>query len=67
VTLSPPLSVALSKRGERELDEWEIKRIQVQYTDGIANPTSGLAIDNSKKTPEETARLVVEKIKSATA
>jgi adenylate kinase family enzyme len=58
ITLSPGLKVAQSKRGNRTLTEWEIKRIKSHYDEGIASPDYGHIIDNSELTVEET----VEKI-----
>lgn len=54
ITLCPGLDVALSKRGDRELTEWEIKRIKAHYEDGIASPDYGHIIDNSTLTVEQT-------------
>ena len=46
-TLAPRIEVAKSKRGNRDLNDWEIKRIQHHYDRGIASPAFGYIIDNS--------------------
>ena len=61
-TLAPKLEVVLTNRGNRELNDWERKRIEHHYTIGIANPTFGEIIDNSEQTPEETAKYIFNKI-----
>lgn len=48
ITLAPRLEVAQSKRGERELTEWEVQRIKYHYDTGIASPDFGYIIDNSE-------------------
>jgi adenylate kinase family enzyme len=53
-TLSPPLEVALTDRGERKLTEQERERIKYHYEIGINNPEFGVVIDNSMQTPVET-------------
>jgi cytidylate kinase len=63
VTLAPPIEDALTNRGTRELDEWEIERIKHHYAIGIPLPSFGDVIDNSHQTPEETAKKVLELIK----
>ena len=62
-TLSPKIETALSNRGTRELTEWETNRIKTHYERGIHNPSFGEIIDNSNQTPEETAKIILEKIK----
>ena len=47
ITLAPRIEVAQSKRGDRELSEWEIQRIKYHYDRGIASPSFGYIIDNS--------------------
>ena len=46
-TLSPPLEVAQSRRGARELSEWEVERVAYHYSSGIATPAFGVVLDNS--------------------
>jgi adenylylsulfate kinase-like enzyme len=62
-TLSPNLEKAIINRGTRELTEQEIDRIKYHYDTGINKPLFGEIIDNSNQTPEETADLILEKIK----
>lgn len=64
ITLAPPLEEALKNRGERELDEWEIKRVQHHYKIGIPSPNFGKIIDNSDQTPEETAKEILTLVNS---
>lgn len=54
VTLSPPLAVARSDRGDRELDDWERERITELYERGVHRPDFGVRIDNADQSPEET-------------
>ena len=61
-TLAPKLETALSNRGTREVNEWEIERIKHHYNIGIHNPNFGEIIDNSTQTPEETAKTILSKI-----
>lgn len=63
-TLAPKLEKALTNRGARELDEWELERIKHHYDIGIHSPGFGEVIDNSEQTPEETAKIILGKIKS---
>lgn len=53
-TLNPRLDYALSNRGERELNEWEVERIRYHYKTCVNNPGFGITIDNTMHTPEET-------------
>ena len=62
-TLSPRLEVILSKRGERKIDDWDIKRIKYHYEMGLHKPSFGVIIDNSKQTPEETVNIILDYIK----
>ena len=59
VTLSPRLEVAQSKRGDRELSEWEVSRIKHHYDRGIASPKFGYIIDNSDLTVDETVNSIL--------
>lgn len=60
ITLSPNLKVAQSQRGDRILNEWEIKRIKSHYDDVIATPDYGYIIDNSDITVDETVDKILE-------
>lgn len=66
VTLMPPLSVAQTNRGGRELESGEVERIAVMYQDGVPEFETML-IDNSETTPAETASLILQSIGDATA
>lgn len=54
ITLAPRLEVARSKRGDRELSDWEVSRIKHHYDTGIASPKFGHTIDSSDLTLDET-------------
>ncbi|MGH7196884.1 MAG: hypothetical protein ACREGJ_03935 [Candidatus Saccharimonadales bacterium] len=60
ITLAPRLEVAQSKRGGRELSEWEVSRIKHHYDTGIASPSFGYIIDNSDMTIDETVDKIME-------
>ena len=62
-TLAPKLDKALTNRGERELTKEEKDRIKYHYDIGIHAPNFGEIIDNSEQSPEETAKVILEKIK----
>lgn len=62
-TLAPKLEKVLTNRGTRELDSWEKDRIRYHYDIGIHAPNFGEVIDNSEQSPEETANIILEKIK----
>lgn len=62
-TLAPKLEKALTNRGTRELTDWERQRIQHHYDIGIHKPTFGEIIDNTDQTPEETVKIILNKIK----
>jgi adenylate kinase family enzyme len=63
-TLAPRLETALSDRGVRKLDEIEKKRVKHHYNIGITKPSFGEIIDNTSQTPEETAEVILTKIKA---
>lgn len=62
-TLSPKLDKALINRGERELTNEEKDRIKYHYDIGIHAPTFGETIDNSEQKPEETAEIILDRMK----
>jgi hypothetical protein len=45
------------------LTDWERQRIQHHYNIGIHKPNFGEIIDNTDQAPEETAKLILNKIK----
>ena len=63
VTLNPDLAAALTDRGTRALTEWELKRVPYHYETGINSPPFGVVIDNTRQTPEETTRQILEHVK----
>lgn len=60
ITLAPRLEVAQSKRGDRQLTDWEMSRIKHHYDAGIASPKFGHVIDNSDLTLEETVDRIIK-------
>ncbi len=62
-TLSPRLENAITNRGTRELTDKQRERIKYHYKIGIPNPAFGEVIDNSEQTPEETANIILGKLK----
>ena len=63
VTLNLDLAVALTNRGTRELTDWERGKIPLQYEDGRNSPPFGIVVDNTRQTPDETARQIWEQVK----
>lgn len=61
-TLAPSIEAALSDRGARKLDDSERERIKHHYAIGIHTPSFGMIINNTKQTPEETAREILRNI-----
>ena len=59
VTLAPRIEVALSERGGRVLDDWEMRRIPEMYRAGLHRPGFGLVFYNSDEVPEETANRIL--------
>ncbi|MBI1760112.1 MAG: hypothetical protein HYR56_01625 [Acidobacteria bacterium] len=63
-TLRPPLDISQQQRGSRVLSAWEVSRIAYHYQTDGANPDLGTVIDNSQMTPEQTARLIIERVQA---
>lgn len=59
-TLSPSKKVALSNRGDRELDDWERSRIAYHYRIQLHKPKFGIIIDNTSQTPDQTSELILD-------
>ena len=60
ITLAPSLSVCLTNRGSRELDDWTKKRIPQMYAEGYHNPPfSDLILCNDNQAPEQTAEIIM--------
>lgn len=62
-TLAPNLDSIMSRKGKRKLTDWEKNRIKHHYNIGLHDPKFGEIIDNTDKTPEETADIIMKKIK----
>jgi len=62
ITLAPRLEIAQSKRGDRELSDWEVQRIAYHYDTGVASPSFGHIIDNSDLTVAETVERIIQLI-----
>jgi hypothetical protein len=60
--LNPSLEVALTKRGDREIGEWEINRIKELYEKGVNKPEFAISVDNSKMTAEECAEYIYKEL-----
>ncbi len=64
INLIPEKEIAKQNRGQRELTEWEYRRIEYMYeTENIRNPVTGFSIDNTKQSAEETVEEVMIFIK----
>ena len=64
ITLSPSLEHCLTNRGTRELTEWELDRIRRMYAEHYHDPDfSDLIVHNDDRTPEQTARVVLDFLK----
>lgn len=61
-TLSPKIEFAIKNRGDREILDYQVKKIKHHYSIGIANPNFGEIIDNTYQTAEETANKILSKI-----
>ena len=61
-SLKPSIDKALSNRGERELNEWEVERIQYHYDVGIPDLKKSTVIDNGDQTPDETVNVIMDKL-----
>lgn len=58
-TLCPPLSVALTNRGQRLLSPDELVRVRELYDEGYHRLPFGSHIDNADQTPAATARAIL--------
>jgi guanylate kinase len=63
--LGPTLETALVDRGERRLSDHERRRIREQYQDNRHQPAFGIQIDNTAQAPEETATMIVQRIRAS--
>lgn len=62
-TLNPKIEKISNNDRGRDLSDWEKERIKYHYKIGINNPSFGTVIDNTDKTPEETAEEILELLK----
>ncbi|MCJ8312752.1 MAG: hypothetical protein HRU38_11080 [Saccharospirillaceae bacterium] len=60
ITLFTQLSQLKSNRGNRELTDWELTRIDELYTQGLTQPSFGSIIDNSKQSISQSAQQVLD-------
>lgn len=58
-TLNPDINKTLTNRGTRDLTDREKNRIKYHYSRGINKPSFGKIIDNTHRTPEETANEIL--------
>lgn len=64
INLTPDKEAVKRNRGERELSESELKRIDYMYeTENIKNPKMGFSIDNTNQTVAETVEVIMDYIK----
>ena len=61
-TLRPPVEVAVSDRGGRQLSPRERNRIREQYRSSHIDPGIGIVIDNGNQTPEETLEVIRKRL-----
>ena len=61
-TLRPPVEVAVSDRGGRQLSQRERNRIREQYRSSHIDPGIGTVIDNGNQTPEETLAVIRKRL-----
>lgn len=60
INLVPEKNSIKRNRGERELTEWEMNRIDYMYENNVHKPKFGSLIDNTNQTVEETLKEVME-------
>ena len=68
INLTPSKEIAKTNRGERELTQWEAKRIDYMYdTENVHKPLRGHIIDNTfqsiEETTEEVLKIISEDVK----
>jgi adenylate kinase family enzyme len=62
VALYPGIDQLKTNRGNRELSEWEVNRIDELHRMGVTKPDFGTIIDNSSQTVEETVDSVLNTV-----
>jgi len=61
ITLAPDQKIALTKRADRELEDWEKKRIQEMYSEGYHQRSfSSLVLDNGSESPQVTCEKILQ-------
>lgn len=60
ITLFPGVENLKKNRGDRELTDWELSRIDELFEEGTATPDFGVTINNSDLSVKETAMAVLE-------
>lgn len=60
INLTPALSRVLVNRGNRELDDWERRRIAYMYEQKINEPAHGYRIDNGEQTVAQTVEHILQ-------
>ena len=60
--LAPPLNMAQTQRGERELSDWEVSRIAHHYATKLHDPGFGVRLDNSKLSVSEVVAMMLEQL-----
>jgi hypothetical protein len=60
IALCPGVELALTNRGTRQLDNWELNRVSEMYEIGLATPKFGFLIDNSRQSLDETVNNVLD-------
>lgn len=63
ITLAPRLEVAQSKRGDRELSEWEVSRINIITIGALRRPNSD-TLSITRFTLDETVNSILRIIKN---
>jgi hypothetical protein len=60
ITLFTSMENAKQNRGDRNLEEWELRRIEWMYANGLANPGFGQLIDNSRLSIDATVASIIK-------
>jgi cytidylate kinase len=63
-TLNPKMEEIMKNNRGRKLNDWEKERIKYHYSIKINNPESGVIIDNTKQTQEETVNIILNNLKN---
>lgn len=63
IALNPSLETALTNRGTRPLEAWELDWIKESYAKKVNNPSFAQTIDNTDTPPTQTVKKVLELLK----